>query len=89
MLHQVNQKFPKELHALEKILEIKGKEERVEVIRQAATGGSDRIPSVSFESMMAMAEQFIGDLEAQQDIVDRKLLAKLCLVREECRLLRM
>ena len=72
---------------MERILDVESKEERVDLIRQAAEEGGDS--TVNPQQMKSVADQFINDLEGQKDIVDRKLLAKLCLVREESRLLEM
>ncbi|CAD7699275.1 unnamed protein product [Ostreobium quekettii] len=87
VLRQLTQRFPKEVIALERVLDVESKEERVDLIREAAQEGGDSV--VNPQQMRAVADQFINDLESQKDIVDRKLLAKLCLVREESRLLEM
>lgn len=87
ILKQVNVRLPGEIQLIEKLLDISDKEDRVELIANfVAAENPDNICAV-YSRVVAASHQFICELEDSPYVLDRKMLARLCTVREESRLL--
>lgn len=85
VLYQVALRLPPAAGVLNRVLAHEEKDARLAVLREAMEGGKGDIPGSDFESLSAAATQFIDDMEDAEVVIDRRLLARLCLVREEVR----
>ncbi|GAX77155.1 hypothetical protein CEUSTIGMA_g4600.t1 [Chlamydomonas eustigma] len=85
VLNQVSLRLPPAARVLNRALQDMDKEKRVKVLRSSLTGGAGDLPGSDTDSLVTAASQFIDDMEDQSSILDRRLLARLCLVREEVR----
>lgn len=88
VLRQVSSRMPGAAQVLDLALRHVDKDARVGVVRTALSGGADDIPSADIDTLSATASKFIDEMEEQPEVVDRKLLARLVLLREELRNLR-
>ncbi|GMH41054.1 hypothetical protein BSKO_08964 [Bryopsis sp. KO-2023] len=90
VLKQVTQRLPSEVQLLEELMEVKEKTDRVGSIRERAFRMENSNPKkVGITKLIGAAHQYIVELEESTEIVDRKLLAKLCTIREEARLVQL
>lgn len=81
---QVSHRLPPAARVLDLALQQPDSSQRLQVLRTALLeGGQGEVPSVGFDALLASAGQLIDDMEEQQVVADRRLLARLCLVREE------
>ncbi|KAG1672207.1 hypothetical protein FOA52_002908 [Chlamydomonas sp. UWO 241] len=87
VLYQVALRLPPAARVLNRTLQERDKDARVGVLRTALSGGRGDVPGADGGSLSTAATQFIDDMEEQDVVVDRRLLARLCLVREEVRFL--
>lgn len=88
VLLQVSRRLPGAVRALDLALLEADKEQRVAVLRTVLAGGLGEVPGADADSLAATASQFIDEMEEQEQVLDRRLLARLCLLREELRMLR-
>lgn len=85
VLYQVALRLPPAARILNRVLRDEDKDSRLSVLRQSMSGGQGDLPGSDSESLFSAASQFIDDMEDGEIIMDRRLLARLCLVREEVR----
>ena len=85
VLYQVALRLPPSARVLNRVLRDEDKDSRLSVLRETMSGGQGDLPGSDSESLVAAASQFIEDMEDAEVIIDRRLLARLCLVREEVR----
>ncbi|GIL92422.1 hypothetical protein Vretimale_6501 [Volvox reticuliferus] len=101
VLRQVAGRMPAAAQVLDLALRHADKDKRVGVLRAAsaagagagavadgAVGASGGVPTADLDTLAATASKFIDEMEEQPEIPDRRLLARLVLLREEVRLLR-
>lgn len=89
VLKQINQQLPPEIQVLERLTHISDKEERILRIKEATNPHGTSDWQTTRVKLFRTAHQFICEIEECGLVVDRKLLAQLCTVREETRLLEM
>ncbi|GBF97706.1 hypothetical protein Rsub_09764 [Raphidocelis subcapitata] len=87
VLSQVTLRMPAPLRVLDAALQHDRITARLRVLRAALAGGRGDVPGVGMEALAATANQFVDDMEDQEIVADRVLLARLVLVREELRAL--
>ncbi|MEW5314075.1 MAG: hypothetical protein WDW38_005598 [Sanguina aurantia] len=85
VLRQVALRLPSAARVLDLALKQRDKDARVQVLKSALDGGAGEIPAAEVEALLSTTSQFIDDMEEQESIADRALLARMCLVREELR----
>lgn len=85
VLRQVALRLPPAAQVLDLALKETDKDARVQIVKTALEGGKDSVPGADMDSLWATTCQFVDDMEEQEIIADRKLLARLCLVKEELR----
>eukprot|EP00775_Hariotina_reticulata_P001152 gene1152-1492_t len=61
------------------------REGRLQVVDISLKGGADNVPGCSLDALGAAATQLVDDMEDQQVVADRVLLARMVLLREELR----
>ncbi|KAK9829699.1 hypothetical protein WJX72_007424 [[Myrmecia] bisecta] len=83
VLREVSKRLPVEMQVLDQLLRLDSSEERTAMAKVAAQGGEGDIPACDISRLQACASQFVDDMEEQEVIPSRKLLAKLCIVCEE------
>eukprot|EP00884_Botryococcus_braunii_P005562 jgi/Botrbrau1/15006/Bobra.0018s0105.1 len=85
VLRQVGAQLPQELQLLNILVQEENSEERLRLVERAAQpeASPDGLPSCSLATLQAAACQLIDDMEEKMGVPDRRLLAKLCLIREE------
>jgi hypothetical protein len=69
---------------LQMVLDLVSRESRLAVLRAAAAGGAegpDGVPACGLEPLLLATGQLLDDMEGHQVVPDRRLLARLCLVR--------
>ncbi|GIL68488.1 hypothetical protein Vafri_21758 [Volvox africanus] len=98
VLRQVAGRMPSAAQVLDLALRHADKDERVGVLRAAAAAdraavdgaaaAGSGVPAADLDTLAATASKFIDEMEEQPEIPDRRLLARLVLLREEVRLLR-
>ncbi|GLC37631.1 hypothetical protein PLESTF_001640200 [Pleodorina starrii] len=98
VLRQVSARMPAAAQVLDLALRHADKDQRVAVLRTAAaattttttttTATQPAVPPADLDTLAATASKFIDEMEEQAEIPDRRLLARLVLLREEVRLLR-
>lgn len=86
---QVSLRLPTPARILDVALLKVDKDARVEILRHALNGGGDGLPGSTLDALAAATSQFIDDMEEKMVVPDRRLLARLCLVKEELRYLDM
>ena len=87
VLAQVTLRMPAPVRVLDAALKHDRMSERLRVLRTALAGGAGDVPAADMQSLAATANQFVDDMEEQQVVADRALLARLVLIREELRAL--
>ncbi|KXZ50118.1 hypothetical protein GPECTOR_18g92 [Gonium pectorale] len=95
VLRQVSSRMPAAAQVLDMALRHADKDARLAVLRAALAGGASDlpnnlgdVPAAEVDTLSATASKFIDEMEEQPQVLDRRLLARLVLVREELRLLR-
>ncbi|KAK9856821.1 hypothetical protein WJX84_008996 [Apatococcus fuscideae] len=83
VLQQISARLPIEMQVLNAVLLCKSSGDRVEVVRKAAEGKEAGLPKCEPHRLQLAVSQLLDDMEEKEAIPDRKLLARLCLVREE------
>lgn len=86
VLADVRGRLPSEVQLLDTLIAMASSEERVELLRERMMGSFSSpaaANSVDVPRLEAAAAQFIEDMEDKAEVPDRKLLARLCLVKEE------
>eukprot|EP00879_Flechtneria_rotunda_P010520 GHRR01010997.1.p1 GENE.GHRR01010997.1~~GHRR01010997.1.p1 ORF type:complete len:525 (+),score=202.09 GHRR01010997.1:426-2000(+) len=87
VLDLVATRLPPSVQVLNATLQHNNREKRHAVLQLALSGGDGAVPAGSLETLGAAAHQLVDDMEDQQVVADRALLARLVLVREELRML--
>lgn len=87
ILKQVNVRLPGEVQLIEKLLDKSDKKERVSLIADFVMEENSSNVCAAYSRVVAASHQFINELEDSPYVLDRKMLARLCTVREEARLL--
>ncbi|MEW5305368.1 MAG: hypothetical protein WDW36_007911 [Sanguina aurantia] len=85
VLRQVALRLPSAARVLDLALKQRDKDARVQVLQSALDGGAGEVPAAEVEALLSTTSQFIDDMEEQESVADRALLARMCLVREELR----
>eukprot|EP00798_Chlamydomonas_sp_ICE-L_P028106 gene28106-31214_t len=85
VLEQVGNRMPAVARVLNGALMLVDKDDRLDLLRTSLSGGKGEIPGSDVEGLLATTSQFINDMEEQTIVIDRRLLSRLCLVREEVR----
>ncbi|KAG7670239.1 hypothetical protein Ndes2526A_g06579 [Nannochloris sp. 'desiccata'] len=88
VLSQLAEQLPPEMRVIQKALEASSAEERMQLLRTETSSNSTPINPGSLAFTVArMIQDFEGadDEDAAEEIADRGLLARLCLLREELR----
>jgi hypothetical protein len=87
VLSQLAERLPPEMRIIQKALESSGAEERMQFLRNETSSSTNAINPGSLAFTVArMIADFEGDdEEAAEEVADRGLLARLCLLREELR----
>ncbi|KAK9832283.1 hypothetical protein WJX74_005351 [Apatococcus lobatus] len=83
VLQQISARLPIEMQVLNAVLKCASSEQRVRVVRKAADGSVRGVPTCEPHRLQLAVSQLLDDMEEKEAIPDRKLLARLCLVREE------
>ncbi|EIE25672.1 hypothetical protein COCSUDRAFT_46328 [Coccomyxa subellipsoidea C-169] len=92
VLAQVAKRLPAELRVLDAVQRLTSSEERVDLLRRAASGAAAdvsmpaadvSVPACQLSSLQTIANQVIDDMEDKEAVPDKQLLARLCLIREE------
>ncbi|KAL3148749.1 hypothetical protein ABBQ38_014160 [Trebouxia sp. C0009 RCD-2024] len=83
VLQEVSQRLPPEMRVLDTVLRLLSRSERMSTLRQSASGQGDTVPSCDIKRIQGAALQLISDMEEKVAIPDRRLLARLCIAREE------
>ncbi|DBB14614.1 hypothetical protein WJX82_003763 [Trebouxia sp. C0006] len=84
VLQDVSKRLPPEMQILDIVLRLLSRNERMSVLRQAASGqGGDDVPPCDIKRVRGAALQLVSDMEEKDAIPDRRLLARLCIAREE------
>eukprot|EP00882_Tetradesmus_deserticola_P010841 GHRQ01011456.1.p1 GENE.GHRQ01011456.1~~GHRQ01011456.1.p1 ORF type:complete len:302 (+),score=31.61 GHRQ01011456.1:616-1521(+) len=78
--------MPPSVQVLNSALSHNSRTGRASVVSAALDGGGGALPSCNLDSLGAAAAQLVEDMEDQQVVADRVLLARLVLLREELRL---
>jgi hypothetical protein len=85
VLSQLAQRLPPEMRIIQRALEATGAEERMKILRSESDVASINPGSLAL-TVARMIQDFEGDdEEAAEEVADRGLLARLCLLREELR----
>ncbi|KAI8473087.1 MAG: hypothetical protein J3K34DRAFT_501351 [Monoraphidium minutum] len=87
VLEQVTLRMPPPVRVLDAALQHDRVSARLKVLRSALGGGGGGLPGADMQALAATANQFVDDMEDQEVVADRSLLARLVLVREELRAL--
>eukprot|EP00195_Chlamydomonas_chlamydogama_P008745 CAMPEP_0202897154 /NCGR_PEP_ID=MMETSP1392-20130828/5993_1 /ASSEMBLY_ACC=CAM_ASM_000868 /TAXON_ID=225041 /ORGANISM="Chlamydomonas chlamydogama, Strain SAG 11-48b" /LENGTH=366 /DNA_ID=CAMNT_0049582727 /DNA_START=253 /DNA_END=1353 /DNA_ORIENTATION=- len=85
VMRQVTLRLPPAARALHLLAQEVDKDRRLAVMRAALSGGSGELPASTPDALVSSSTTFIDDMEEQTVVADRRLLARLCLVREEAR----
>ncbi|KAF8059359.1 PEP-related development arrested 1 [Scenedesmus sp. PABB004] len=85
VLELVAARLPASVQVLNAALQHAGKQQREELVARALNGGGGALPGASLDELGGAAIQLVDDMEDQQVVADRALLARLVLVREELR----
>ncbi|KAG2454128.1 hypothetical protein HYH02_001164 [Chlamydomonas schloesseri] len=100
VLRQVAARMPSAAQVLDLALRHADKDARLDLLRTALSGGGsgqaaqaagasgEPVPAADLDTLSATASKFIDEMEEQAEVLDRRLLARLVLVREELRMLR-
>lgn len=84
VLQDVSKRLPPEMQILDVVLRLLSRNERMSILRQAASGqGGNDVPPCDIKRVRGAALQLVSDMEEQDAIPDRRLLARLCIAREE------
>ncbi|KAL0035493.1 hypothetical protein WJX77_008779 [Trebouxia sp. C0004] len=84
VLQDVSKRLPREMQILDIVLRLLSRNERMSTLRQAASGqGNDDVPPCDIKRVQGAALQLVSDMEEKDAIPDRRLLARLCIAREE------
>lgn len=85
VLAEVSSRLPSEVQLLDRLISMNTSEERITTLKacmMAVTSPSSP-DYLDVRRLEAAAAQFIEDMEDKAEVPDRKLLARMCLVREE------
>lgn len=94
VLEQLSKQSPPQVQVVGLLCTIEKKSERLDILRRSAggggvfdtrTGGTLTIPGALLTDISAQADDLLASMEEKAKIPNRKLLAKLVLVREEAR----
>lgn len=94
VLGQLNEKCPSHVQIIGMLCRTPTKEKRIEILRRAAggggvfdtdSGGKLTIPHANLRNVSTQADNILAGMEEKRRIKDRRLLAKLVLIREEAR----
>lgn len=94
VLAQLSQKFPSQVQIVGILCRTSDKDARQEVLRRCAGGGGTfdqvgggkvELPAVNLKEVGDQADEIIATMEEKAKVEDRRLLARLVLVREEAR----
>ncbi|KAG2493512.1 hypothetical protein HYH03_008328 [Edaphochlamys debaryana] len=92
VLSQVSGRMPLAAQVLDRVVREMDRDVRLRILREAVSEHArklpDGVPGADLDTLSATASKFIDEMEDQREVPDRRLLARLCLVREELRLLR-
>lgn len=85
---EVRARLPPEVQLLDQLVGMQDSEDRAAIIRARIGGGPPGVgagsqPPVDATRLDVAASQFIEDMEDKTEVPDRRLLARVCLVREE------
>ncbi|KAF6260175.1 hypothetical protein COO60DRAFT_1508976 [Scenedesmus sp. NREL 46B-D3] len=86
VLDLVSARMPPSVQVLNLALGHNNRAGRASVVSTALSGGGGAVPSCNLDSLGAAAAQLVEDMEDQEVVADRVLLARLVLLREELRL---
>ncbi|WIA35987.1 hypothetical protein OEZ86_007350 [Tetradesmus obliquus] len=86
VLDLVSARMPPSVQVLSAALNFNSRAGRASVVSTALSGGAGALPFCDLDALGAAASQLVEDMEDQQVVADRVLLARLVLLREELRL---
>ncbi|KAK9798552.1 hypothetical protein WJX73_002951 [Symbiochloris irregularis] len=83
VLDQLTDRLPPEVRVLNTVTQLMDRNDRRGIIKEAAKGGYGKLPKVELPGLWLAANQVISDMEEAEALPDRRLLAMVCVVREE------